>query len=116
MKIVSVSGKTVSPDAEKDYSDAPVFDKLRVGNTGVFFPNGLKVNYIPYDSFDRSFVKVHETKARMCCATAGFEYFRIVFMNGDDCLGDYLSENKEAMKAALDQLRSSAPCVKVGAV
>lgn len=114
MNIVSVSEKPVPAGIEKDYEEAPVFDKLRVGTTGVFFPSGFKTKYIPYDSFDRSYVKVHETKARMCCATAGFEYFRIVFMKGENCVGDYLSEDKEAMKAALEQLKKTAAGVTVG--
>ncbi|MDO5446091.1 MAG: hypothetical protein Q4F31_10790 [Eubacteriales bacterium] len=114
MKIVSVSGSPVSAEVEKDYANAPAFDKLRIGNTGVFFPSGFRMSYIPYDSFDCSYVKVHDTKARMCCATTGFEYFRIVFMSGEKCIGDYLSEDKEAMQAALDQLRISAPGIQVG--
>ena len=114
MKIVSASGSPISEEVEKDYSSAPSFDKLRIGSTGVFFPGGLKTHYIPYSCFDRSYVKVHDTKARMCCATTGFEYFRIVFMNGDSCIGDYLSEDKAAMKAALDCLRTAAPGIKVG--
>lgn len=115
MKIVTLSGAPVSPETEVDYNNAPSFDKLRVGNTGVFFPSGLRIRYIPYDSFDRSYVKVYDTKARMCCATTGYEYFRIVFINGKKCIADHMSENKDAMRAALDQLRSSAPSIHIGA-
>ena len=115
MKIVSLSGNAISAETEKDFISAPTFDKLRIGNTGVFFPSGLKMKYVPYDCFDRSYVLVHDAKARMCCAATGFEYFRIVFMNGDHRIADYISENKDAMKAALDQLRISAPGIKVGA-
>ena len=115
MKIISAEKGPVSPAAENDFNSAPIFDSLRVGTTGVFFPSGLRTTYVPYDSFDRTYVKVHDTKARMCCATAGFEYYRIVFMNGDKCLADYMSENKEAMQAALNRIRTVAPGITVGA-
>lgn len=114
MKIVSITGKQISAEVEKDYNDAPVFDKLRIGKTGVFFPSGLKMKYIPYDCFERTYVKVHETKARMCCATAGFEYYRIVFVKDDKCIGDYISEDKNAMQCALDKLRNDSRGIKVG--
>ena len=115
MKIVSVTKDQITAETENDYRSAPAFDKLRIGKTGVFFPSGLKMLYVPYDSFTRTYVKVHETKARMCCATTGFDYFRIVFMNGEDCIADYLSENEAAMKDALSQLRISATGIAVGA-
>ena len=115
MKIVSTHGNPVPAETENDFSGAPAFDKLRIGKTGVFFPSGLRMKFLPYDCFDRSYVKVHETKARMCCATAGFEYYRVVFMSGDKCIADYISENKEAMQEALNQLRASAPRITVGA-
>ena len=115
MKIISLSGGSVSPEIENDYSSAPVFDRLRIGKTGVFLPSGFKVKYIPYDCFDRAYVMVHETRARMCCASTDFEYYRMVFMNGEACTADFMSENKEAMHAALDQLRASAPEITVGA-
>lgn len=115
MKIVSISGSPVTSAQENDYSSAPAFDKLRVGKTGVFLPSGFKTKFIPYDCFDRSYVKVHDTKARMCCATTDFEYFRMVFMKGEKCIADFLSENREAMQSALNQLRKSAPGITVGA-
>ena len=115
MKIVSTYGNPVSAETENDFSGAPAFDKLRIGKTGVFFPSGLRMKFLPYDCFDRSYVKVHETNARMCCATTCFEYYRLVFMSGEKCIADYISENKQAMQEALNQLRISAPGITVGA-
>lgn len=115
MRIVPVSGKALPPEAEKEYAGAPVFDRLRVGCTGVFYPSGLRTRYLPYDAFERAYVMVHETKARMCCATTDYEYYRIVFMHEDKCVADCMSEDKEAMKAALEQLRKSAPGIRIGA-
>lgn len=114
MKIVSADGNTLPAGAEKEYESAPEFDRLRIGDTGVFFPSGLKTKYIPYGCFDRSYVKVHDAQARMCCATAGFEYYRIVFMSGEKCIGDFISEDREAMQAALDRLRTAAPGIRIG--
>lgn len=115
MKIKSAYEDSISEQTQIDFESASGFDKLRIGNEGVYIPSGLKMNYIPYSCFDRCYVKVHETKARMCCATAGFEYYRIVFIKGETCIADYISEDKEAMKAALNRLRSCAPGIKIGA-
>lgn len=114
MKIVSSYVPSISEEIEKDFEIASQFDKLRIGVEGVYIPAGFKSKFIPYDCFNCCYVKVHETKARMCCATAGFEYYRIVFMKDETCIADYISEDKEAMKAALDKLRTCAPGIKIG--
>lgn len=114
MKFVSVSGDPVPANAEKDFTGAPVFDRIRTGNTGIFFPAGFRMKYIPYDSFDRAFLRIHAVDAKMCCSSAGFDYFSLVLMNGNTCVAEHLSENRKAMQAALEQIKSIAPAIAIG--
>ena len=70
----------VSAAETADFEQAQVFDKLRVGELGVYFRDGLRNRFVPYGDIDRAFIRIHEVNGRMCCGNAVFHYFRMVFV------------------------------------
>ena len=76
-KFAGVNGAVETAEVNADFESAKVFDKLRVGELGVYFRDGLKTRYIPYDYIDRAFIRVQETRGRMCCGQANWYYYRI---------------------------------------
>ena len=103
-KFSGIDGSVNSPEVNADYETAKAFEKLRVGELGVFFRDGLKIRYIPYDYIDRAFIRVQETRSRMCCGQANFNYFRVVCVHGGKEFAEYLSENENAMDEALAEI------------
>ena len=100
-KFTGVDGSVDTPEIGEDYDNAQVFERLRVGELGVYFRDGFKTRYIPYDYMERAFIRVQETRSRMCCGQANFNYFRIVFMHDGKEFADYISENEAMMDDAL---------------
>ena len=100
-RFAGVNGSVDSPEVNADYENAQVFEKLRVGALGVYFRDGLRIRYIPYDYMDRAFIRVQETRSRMCCGQANFNYFRVVFVHDGAEFLNYMSENEKAMDDAL---------------
>ena len=100
-KFAGVNGAVETPEVNADYESAKVFDKLRVGELGVFFRDGLKTRFIPYDYMARAFIRVQETRGRMCCGQANWYYYRIVFVHGNKEFADYMSEKEKDMDDAL---------------
>ena len=100
-KFDGINGTVDTPAVQADYEAAQVFERLRVGETGVFFRDGLKTRYIPYDEMDRAFIRVQETRSRMCCGQANFNYFRVVFTHDGKEIADYMSEKETLMDDAL---------------
>ena len=100
-RFAGINGTLESAELSADFDSAAVFEKLRVGEKGVYFRDGLRTRYIPYDYIDRAFIRVQETRSRMCCGQANFNYFRIVFVHGGKEFADYLSEKEKEMDDAL---------------
>ena len=100
-KFAGIRGTLESDELSADFDSAAVFEKLRVGEKGVYFRDGLRTRYIPYDYIDRAFIRVQETRSRMCCGQANFNYFRIVFVHDGKEFADYLSEKEKEMDDAL---------------
>lgn len=100
-KFAGVNGAVETAETGADFESAKVFDKLRVGELGVYFRDGLKTRYIPYDYIDRAFIRVQETRGRMCCGQANWYYYRIVFVHGGKEFADYMSEKEKDMDDAL---------------
>ena len=103
-KFAGVNGAVDSPEINADYESAKVFDKLRVGELGVFFRDGLKLKYIPYNAIDRAFIRVQETRGRMCCGQANWYYYRMVFVRKGREFADYMSEKEKEMDDALAEI------------
>ena len=100
-KFAGVNGSADAPEIGADFESAQIFERLRVGELGVYFRDGLKTRFIPYDYIDRAFIRVQETRSRMCCGQANFNYFRIVFVHNGKEFADYISEKEGLMDDAL---------------
>ncbi len=115
-KIVGLSGPVDSPEIAADCESAELFDKLRVGARGVYFRDGFRTRFLDYPSLERVFIRVQQVNGRMCCGTANFEYFRLVFVRGGKEIADYMSEKGEQMDRALERIHERAPEIAVGFV
>jgi len=100
-RFAGVNGAVEQPEVAADYESAKVFERLRVGELGVFFRDGLKTRFIPYSEMERAFIRVQETRSRMCCGQANFNYFRVVFVHDGKEFVDYMSEKETLMDEAL---------------
>lgn len=103
-KFAGANGAVDSLEVNADYEGAKVFDKLRVGELGVFFRDGLKLKFIPYDAMDRAFIRIQETRGRMCCGQANWCYYRMVFVRKGREFADYMSEKEKEMDDALAEI------------
>lgn len=100
-KFSGVNGSVDTLEIGVDYDNAQVFERLRVGELGVYFRDGFKTRYIPYDYMERAFIRVQETRSRMCCGQTNFNYFRLVFVHNGKEFADYISEKETLMDDAL---------------
>ncbi|MCR5089948.1 MAG: hypothetical protein K6C08_10605 [Oscillospiraceae bacterium] len=104
-----VNGQT--EEVRSDYESAKQFEKVRVGSLGVYFRDGLKTRYIKYQEVDRAFIRIQETRSRMCCGQANFNYFRLVFVKDGKEFADVMSENEKAMDDALAEIAAHGVAV-----
>ena len=115
-KFAGLGGSVDSAEVRQDYESAKVFDKIRVGRLGVYFRDGFKIRFLDYPSLERVFIRVQAVNGRMCCATASFEYYRLVFVSGGREIADVMSEKEAAMDEALACIREMAPALAIGFV
>ena len=113
-KFTGLNGSVDSAELGQDYASARVFDKVRVGRLGVYFRDGFKTRYLDYPSLERVFIRVQAVNGRMCCGTANFEYYRLVFVRGGEEIADVLSEKEAEMDAALAAIHEMAPALAIG--
>ena len=52
----------------------------------------------------------------MCCGTANFEYYRLVFVRDGEEIADVMSEKEKEMDAALACIHEMAPAIAIGFV
>ncbi len=97
-----------------DFDAAAAFDKLRVGKLAVYYRDGFRVKAIPYSRMDRAFIRIQEVRGRMCCGQAIFAYYRMVFVVNGKEIADFISEDEQAMDAALAAIHEAAPELPVG--
>ena len=114
-KFAGVNGAVDSVEVNADYDGARSFDnKVRVGSLGVYFKEGLKTRYIPYDYLERVFIRIQEVNGRLCCGSTTFAYYRLVFVHAGKEIADLISEDEAAMDEALALIAQRAPGVKIG--
>ena len=113
-KFAGVSGAVSSPELNADYNSAQLFDKVRVGSLGVYFSEGLRTRFIPYDYMERVFIRIKEVNGKLCCGSTVFQYFHLVFVHDGKEFADAISENEKAMDAALAAISEQAPKVAIG--
>ena len=97
-----------------DWESAQVFDKLRVGRLAVFYRDGFRVKAIPYARMERAFIRIQEVRGKLCCGQTFFAYFRMVFLADGREISDFISENEQAMDAALAKIHEMAPALPIG--
>ena len=100
-RFAGVNGSISDEKLDADFAGAAVYEKLRVGELGVYFRDGLKTRYIPYDYIDRAFIRVQETRSRMCCGQTNWDYYRVVFVHDGKEFADYMSEKEKETDEAL---------------
>ena len=115
-RFAGLSGIVETAEAARDYESAQVFDKVRVGRLGVYFREGFKTRFLDYPSLERVFIRVQAVNGRMCCGTANFEYYRLVFVRGGEEIADVMSEKEKEMDAALACIHDMAPGIAIGFV
>ena len=103
-RFTGTDGIIETPEVSKDYDSAAVFEKLRVGDLGVYFRDGLRTRFIAYDRMDRAFIRIQETRGRMCCGQANFQYYRVVFVVDGKEYANYMSEKEKLMDYALEAI------------
>ncbi len=113
-KFYTPEGKLVDAEISADFESARLFDKLKVGKSGVFFREDLRLKYIPYSFIQRAFIRIHEVNGRMCCGNTTFQYFTMVFVHDGKEYGNVLSEKEDAMDAALALIHETAPEIAIG--
>jgi len=102
------------PEVRADLEAAERFDKLRVGALGVYFREGLRTRFLSYGDFDRAFIRIQEVNGRMCCGTAVFSYFRMVFVKDGREIADVPTENERALDDALARIHELSPQTAIG--
>ncbi len=115
-KIYSPEGKVESPEVMKDYENAKIFDKFKVGSLGVYYRDTLKLKFLPYDFIERAFIRIHEANARTCCACNKYRYYTLEFVHDGKEYANVISENETLMDDALALIQKLAPQVAIGFV
>ena len=115
-KFAGLNGVVESEAVRRDYESAQVFDKVRVGRLGVYFRDGFKTRFLDYPSLERVFIRIQAVNSRMCCSTANFEYYRLVFVRSGEEIADVMSEKEREMDAALACIHERAPGIAIGFV
>lgn len=115
-KFISPADITDTSVLNTDYDNAAVFEGLRVGRHGVYFRNGFRLKFIPYDYMERVFIRIHEVNGKLCCGNTVFQYFRLVFVHDGKEFADVISENSRSMDDALALIAENAPDVAIGVV
>ena len=114
MKFSTTKGKLEPSELTADYESAEVFEKTRIGKTGVFYPSGFGTRYVPYGELEQAFIRIHEVDGKLCCGKATFYYYRLVLVVNGKEIVDIMSENEAVMDKALAAIAKNAPNVKIG--
>ena len=115
-RFFSPSGAVCDAAVESDFDRAERYDKVFVGALGVYYRDGFRFKYVPYPALERAFIRVQEVNGRLCCGTANFEYYRLVFVSGGQEIADVMSEKEKEMDAALACIHEAAPAIAIGFV
>ena len=115
-KFTGLAGSVESDEVRADYDSAQLFDKVRVGRLGVYYRDGFNTRFLDYPSLERVFIRVQQVNGRMCCGTANFEYYRLVFVRDGEEIADVMSEKEKEMDAALACIHEMAPAIAIGFV
>ena len=113
-RFAGLNGSVTEEAICTDYENAARYDKLRVGERGVYFRDGLRLRFLAYEELERVFIRVNQVNARCCCGNTKYDYYRIVFVRGGKEIGEVLSEKEKETDDALAAIRQKAPFLAIG--
>jgi len=113
-KFAGLTGTVDSPEVAADYEAAQKFERVKIGALGVYYRDGLKTRFIPYDIMERAFLRIQEVNGKLCCGSTTFAYYHLLFVVDGKEYGDILSENEQLMRDALAAIAKAAPNLKIG--
>ena len=114
MKFTDTKGVRESVELTDDYSKAEAFERIRIGNLGVYYPSGFRQKFIPFDELEQAFIRIHEVDGKLCCGKATFYYYRhVLVVNGKENT-HIMSENEAMMDQALAAIARKSPGTKIG--
>ena len=115
--------KGVNPAQDAEFSAAPVYEKIRAGQTTLFWKSGLRWHAIPLKNVQRIFRRVEPVYGKLCCGGQSFfiEWLVLVLSNGEELVlhigdrvvGDSMQKIAEAL---LEALKHSHPQIQFGKV
>ena len=109
-------GKSSDPALAADYERAERFDKVRVGDLGIYYRDGLRIRHVSYSEMQRAFIRIQEVNGRFCCGKAVFAYYRLVLVVDGKEWGDIMSEDEKAMDDALAAIAARSSATAIGFV
>ena len=115
-KFTAPSGTLSDAALAADYESALRFDKVLVGVQGVYYRDGFKLKFVPYDALERAFIRIQEVNGKLCCGKATFAYYRLILVVGGKEWGDIISEDEKAMDDALAAIAARSPSTAIGFV
>ena len=98
----------------EEYDQARRFEKLRLGQSCLFFKKGLKAFYIPYDGISRYFRRVMVVPAKLCCGKGDFEIENLVICGEAGELAQIQLPGARAGKAVMELMAQLAPQAAAG--
>lgn len=100
---------------EQEYKAARAVGALRIGQRRLYFKNGLRTYYIPYEDVGRLFRRVVSVPARLCCGKGELAMENLVICAGD---GRELAQaplpDARAARLVMEQLQDLTPHAAFG--
>ncbi len=99
---------------ETEYGSAYEVGKLRLGDSCLYFRQGLKVFYIAYTDIHRYFRRVMQVPAKLCCGRGNFDVESLVICDETKELAEIQMPGTRAAKVVIERLKELAPNAIVG--
>ncbi len=102
-------------DLAAEYKAARAVGALRIGGRRLFFRNGLRTYYIPYEHVGRLFRRVVSVPARLCCGRGELAMENLVICAKDGReLAQVPLPDARAARLVMEQLQTMAPQAAFG--
>ncbi|MGN0352925.1 MAG: hypothetical protein ACI4ES_14835 [Roseburia sp.] len=70
--------KNKSPEITKDFEQADLYGKVRLGSDNLFWKKKLSWKYVPLDEIRRIYRRVEAVDTKMCCGNVNFDIQKLV--------------------------------------
>ena len=114
MNFIVSKGVPGPAELTEDYGKAEAFERIRIGDLGVYYPSGFRTKFIAFDELEQAFIRIHEVDGKLCCGKATFYYYRLVLVVNGKENTDIMSENEGMMDQALAAIARKSPGTKIG--